>query len=183
MPGVSVNRELRFALYQSHSGATVKQVAADLGVNPETLCDWVRAAGANRPRGRRAEATAKPSTPLEAENAALRKRVRELEEERETLVRDAGRNETDLEDRARVLRADIHTGGATRIQLQSQLQIAEDALGKLEGPVKAARGCSTCGLAGEGVPGRTWGRAGRFRNAYGELPWCGCGGSPRVIGS
>ncbi|GEC10233.1 hypothetical protein SSP24_78880 [Streptomyces spinoverrucosus] len=45
--------------------------------------NWVRAAGASRPRGRRAEAPAEPPTPLEAENAALRKKVRELEEERE----------------------------------------------------------------------------------------------------
>jgi transposase len=73
------------ALYQSRPGATIKQVAADLGVNPETLRNWVRAAGANRPRGRRAEVPTEPPTPLEAENAALRKRVRELEEEREIL--------------------------------------------------------------------------------------------------
>ncbi len=73
------------ALYQSRPGATIRQVAADLGVNPETLRNWVRAAGANRPRGRRAEAPAEPPTPLEAENAALRKKVRELEEEREIL--------------------------------------------------------------------------------------------------
>jgi transposase len=56
-----------------------------LGINPETLRNWVRAAGASRPRGRRAEASVKPSTALEAENAALRKKVRELEEEREIL--------------------------------------------------------------------------------------------------
>ena len=73
------------AMYQSRPGATIRQVAADLGVNPETLRNWVRAAGANRPRGRRAEAPAEPPTPLEAENAALRKKVRELEEEREIL--------------------------------------------------------------------------------------------------
>lgn len=73
------------ALYQSRPGATIRQVAADLGVNPETLRNWVQAAGANRPRGRRAEAPAEPPTPLEAENAALRKKVRELEEEREIL--------------------------------------------------------------------------------------------------
>ncbi|MFB7113511.1 transposase [Streptomyces sp. NPDC056291] len=41
------------ALYQSRPGATIKQVAADLGVNPETLRNWVRATGASRPRGRR----------------------------------------------------------------------------------------------------------------------------------
>ncbi|MFP8888091.1 IS3 family transposase [Streptomyces mangrovi] len=73
------------ALYQSRPEATIRQVAADLGINPETLRNWVRAAGASRPRGRRAEVSAEPPTPLEAENAALRKKVRELEEEREIL--------------------------------------------------------------------------------------------------
>ncbi|MFE3831024.1 transposase [Streptomyces sp. NPDC059092] len=70
------------ALYESRPDATIRSVGADLGVNPETLRNWGRAAGASRPRGRRAEA-AEPPTPLEAENAALRKKVRELEEERE----------------------------------------------------------------------------------------------------
>ncbi|MFJ5561767.1 IS3 family transposase [Streptomyces sp. NPDC093250] len=73
------------ALYRSRPEATIRQVAADLGINPETLRNWVRAAGASRPRGRRAEVPAEPPTPLEAENAALRKKVRELEEEREIL--------------------------------------------------------------------------------------------------
>ncbi|AEY85345.1 putative transposase [Streptomyces hygroscopicus subsp. jinggangensis 5008] len=73
------------ALYQSRPEATVRQVAADLGINPETLRNWVRAAGASRPRGRRADVAAEPPTPLEAEIAALRKKVRELEEEREIL--------------------------------------------------------------------------------------------------
>ncbi len=73
------------ALYQSRPEATIRQVAADLGINPETLRNWVRAAGASRPRGRRAETPTEPPTPLEAENAALRKKVRELEEEREIL--------------------------------------------------------------------------------------------------
>ncbi len=72
------------ALYESRPEATIRSVAADLGVNPETL-RRVRAAGASRPRGRRAEAPAEPPMPLEAENAALRKKVRELEEEREIL--------------------------------------------------------------------------------------------------
>ncbi|MFI8372023.1 IS3 family transposase [Streptomyces sp. NPDC085466] len=73
------------ALYQSRPEATIRQVAADLGINPETLRNWVCAAGASRPRGRRAEVPTEPPTPLEAENAALRKKVRELEEEREIL--------------------------------------------------------------------------------------------------
>ncbi|MFF0164185.1 IS3 family transposase [Streptomyces sp. NPDC005263] len=73
------------ALYQSRPEATIRQVAADLGINPETLRNWVRAAGASRPRGRRAEVPTEPPTPLEAENAALRQKVRELEEEREIL--------------------------------------------------------------------------------------------------
>ncbi|MEU8652113.1 transposase [Streptomyces sp. NPDC048737] len=73
------------ALYRSRPEATIGQVAADLGINSETLRNWVRAAGASRPRGRRAEVPAEPPTPLEAGNAALRKRVRELEEEREIL--------------------------------------------------------------------------------------------------
>ncbi|MEU3092363.1 IS3 family transposase [Streptomyces massasporeus] len=73
------------ALYQSRPEATIRQVAADLGINPETLRNWVRAAGASRPRGRRAEVPIEPPTPLEAENAALRNKVRELEEEREIL--------------------------------------------------------------------------------------------------
>ncbi|WP_219933619.1 transposase [Streptomyces sp. NWU339] len=72
------------ALYESRPGATIESVAAALGVNPETLRNWVRAAGAGR-RPARAEPAPVPQTPLEAENAALRKKVRELEEERETL--------------------------------------------------------------------------------------------------
>ncbi|MGW2936635.1 transposase [Streptomyces sp. NPDC001156] len=52
--------------------ATIRQVAADLGINPETLHNWIRDAGASRPRGHRAEVSAEPPTSLEAENAALR---------------------------------------------------------------------------------------------------------------
>jgi transposase len=73
------------ALYESRPDATIRSVAADLGINAETLRNWVRAAGASRPRGRRTQETAQSPTPLETENAALRKKVRELEEEREIL--------------------------------------------------------------------------------------------------
>ncbi|AXQ53635.1 IS3 family transposase [Streptomyces diastaticus] len=73
------------ALYESRPEATIRSVAADLGINPETLRNWVRAAGVSRPRGRRTQEPSQPPAPLEAENAALRKKVRELEEEREIL--------------------------------------------------------------------------------------------------
>ncbi|WP_371606745.1 IS3 family transposase [Streptomyces sp. NBC_01213] len=73
------------ALYESRPDATIRSVAADLGINPETLRSWVRAAGVSRPRGRRTQEPGLPPAPLEAENAALRKKVRELEEEREIL--------------------------------------------------------------------------------------------------
>ncbi|WP_200264315.1 IS3 family transposase [Streptomyces sp. HSG2] len=73
------------ALYESRPGATIKSVAADLGVNPETLRNWIRAAGAARPRGRRPEGPAVPEPSLQAELAAARKKIRELEEERELL--------------------------------------------------------------------------------------------------
>ncbi|MDT9682369.1 transposase [Streptomyces sp. TRM76323] len=63
------------APYQSRPEVTIRQVAADLGVNPEALRNWVRAAGAGRPRGRRAETSAEPPTPLGAENAALREKI------------------------------------------------------------------------------------------------------------
>ncbi|MGC4979646.1 transposase [Streptomyces sp. DT193] len=36
------------ALYRSRPGATVKSVAADLGVNTETLRNWIRAADGRR---------------------------------------------------------------------------------------------------------------------------------------
>ncbi|WP_219728296.1 transposase, partial [Streptomyces cahuitamycinicus] len=40
------------ALYRSRPGATIKAIATDLGVNPETLRNWIRAAGAGHGRGR-----------------------------------------------------------------------------------------------------------------------------------
>ena len=75
------------ALYRSRPDTTVAAAARDLGVNTETPRSWIRA---DQARGVDAEtvvpadAHAVPGS-LEAENAALRKKVRELEEEREIL--------------------------------------------------------------------------------------------------
>ncbi len=76
------------ALYRSRPGATIKSVAEDLGVNTETLRNWIRAADGRRP-GSHAVSRAAASVPVEdsvqAELAAARKRIRELEEERDIL--------------------------------------------------------------------------------------------------
>jgi transposase len=76
------------ALYRSRPGATIAQIADDLGINRETLRSWVRAddqrrgTGASAGPGRAVQAT--PGS-TEDENAELRRRVRELEEERDIL--------------------------------------------------------------------------------------------------
>ncbi len=72
------------ALYRSRPGATIKSVAADLGVNTETLRNWIRAADGRRPGSHSAAQTAAPASDS-AEVTALRRRVRELEEERDIL--------------------------------------------------------------------------------------------------
>ncbi|MFT7841098.1 transposase [Saccharothrix sp. BKS2] len=74
------------ALYRSRPGVTIKSVAQDLGVNHETLRNWIRLDDAQR-TGTPAAVTASTPAPAspEDENAALRKRVRELEEERDIL--------------------------------------------------------------------------------------------------
>ncbi|MEU2856617.1 IS3 family transposase [Streptomyces syringium] len=72
-------------LYRSRPGATVKSVAADRGGgNTETLRKWIRAADGRRPGSHSAPRTAVPASDS-AEVTALRKRVRELEEERDIL--------------------------------------------------------------------------------------------------
>ena len=71
------------ALYRSRPGATIKSVADDLGINHETLRNWIRLDDAQRTGTPTANASA-PASP-EDENAALRRRVRELEEERDIL--------------------------------------------------------------------------------------------------
>jgi transposase len=75
------------ALYRSRPGATIAQIADDLGINRETLRSWIRiddqqrgVVGPTRPATQPAAAAS-----VEAENAALRRRVRELEEERDIL--------------------------------------------------------------------------------------------------
>ena len=78
------------ALYHSRPGASAAQVARDLGIHPATLLSWIKAA--DEPAGPArtsvgAEAAAGSS--VEAENRALRRRVAELEEEREILRRAA----------------------------------------------------------------------------------------------
>src|SRR3954452_25125510 len=75
------------ALYRSRPGATIALIADDLGVNRETLRSWVRA---DHPRrGARAVGPAavdgEAAGSVEDENARLRRRVRELEEERDIL--------------------------------------------------------------------------------------------------
>ena len=72
------------ALYRSRPGATIAAIADDLGVNRETLRSWVRADDQRRagPAGPVRPAAAGS---VEDENAVLRRRVRELEEERDIL--------------------------------------------------------------------------------------------------
>lgn len=78
------------ALYRSRPGATIAQIAADLGVNSETLRNWIRVDDRQRGTTPAARPTGRPAAddPVDAaatENAALRRRVRELEEERDIL--------------------------------------------------------------------------------------------------
>ncbi|MGW4271481.1 IS3 family transposase [Streptomyces seoulensis] len=79
------------ALYRSRPGATIKSVAADLGGNTETLRNWIRAADSRRTGGHTAPRPAAQvaAEGMEAELVALRRRVRELEEERDILQKAA----------------------------------------------------------------------------------------------
>jgi transposase len=74
------------ALYRSRPGATIASIADELGVNRETVRSWVRAD--DQHRGGSPATTARPTTAagsVEDENVELRRRVRELEEERDIL--------------------------------------------------------------------------------------------------
>jgi transposase len=77
------------ALYRSRPGATIALIADDLGVNRETLRSWVRAddqrRGAGSRPGRSVSTAGEVSGSVEDENAQLRRRIRELEEERDIL--------------------------------------------------------------------------------------------------
>lgn len=84
-------------LYESSPGATLKGIAADLGVSRGTLADWVRALGTGsttvlppdrttsgiKPAG--AETAAVRIARLEAENARLRAEKVKVETERDIL--------------------------------------------------------------------------------------------------
>ena len=74
------------ALFRSRPGATIASIADDLGVNRETVRSWVRAD--DKRRGGPAGPSRPPAAAggsVEDENAELRRRVRELEEERDIL--------------------------------------------------------------------------------------------------
>ncbi len=78
------------ALYRSRPGVTIAQIAADLGVNSETLRNWIRVDDRQRGATPASRSTSRPAADdlveaAAAENAALRRRVRELEEERDIL--------------------------------------------------------------------------------------------------
>jgi transposase len=75
------------ALYRSRPGATIAQIADDLGINRETLRSWIRLDDQRRGVSEPTRPVAQPAVgaSVEAENAALRRRVRELEEERDIL--------------------------------------------------------------------------------------------------
>jgi transposase len=78
------------AMYHSRPGATIASIAADLGVNAETLRSWIRSADRKGKGGTpRPASGSAPATPLEAENEALRKENAELRQEREILRRAA----------------------------------------------------------------------------------------------
>ncbi|WP_267883029.1 transposase [Streptomyces sp. NRRL B-24720] len=76
------------ALYESRRGATIASIAADLGLNAATLRTRIRAAGKAAPRAAAPAPTA-TAPALGAENEALRRKVRELEEERDIPYRPA----------------------------------------------------------------------------------------------
>lgn len=78
------------ALYRSRLGATFAEIADELGVNRETLRNWIRIddgrrSGTSAPTQPRSTADAPAGEGLERENRRLRAQVAELEKEREIL--------------------------------------------------------------------------------------------------
>ncbi|MEU2835420.1 transposase [Streptomyces lavendulae] len=75
------------ALYRPRPGAAVKSAAGDLGLNPGTLRNWIRAADGRRPGAHSAppDSAQAGGDAVQAELAAARRRIRELEEERDIL--------------------------------------------------------------------------------------------------
>jgi transposase len=71
------------ALYRSRPGATIGQIADDLGVNRETLRSWVRID--DQRRGGNVPAAAQAPMAAGSVEVQLRRRIRELEEERDIL--------------------------------------------------------------------------------------------------
>src|SRR4051794_10043472 len=65
------------ALYRSRPDATIKSVADDLGVNSETLRNWIRLDDARRTGSQAVTGTRPETVPAspENENTALRKRI------------------------------------------------------------------------------------------------------------
>ncbi|MEU2396112.1 transposase [Streptomyces sp. NPDC007369] len=72
------------ALYVSRPRATIRSAAGDLGVNTETLRNWIWAADGRR-SGSHSTPSAAGGNSVEAEPAAARRRIRELEEKRDIL--------------------------------------------------------------------------------------------------
>ncbi|WP_345608803.1 IS3 family transposase, partial [Streptomonospora salina] len=78
------------ALYRSRPGATIAEIADELGVNRETLRNWIRIDDRQRsataaPAHPRPAEAAPAGEPLQQENKRLRAQIAELEKEREIL--------------------------------------------------------------------------------------------------
>lgn len=71
-------------LYESTPGATLKDIARDLGVSPGALKEWADKLGTAPPAGR-PESQAARITRLEAELVASKDETRKLSEERDFL--------------------------------------------------------------------------------------------------
>ena len=86
-------RQRAVDLYESTPGATLKAIAADLGISRGALREWVDKRGSgttttgtmSTPTSGRSESQAAWVGQLEAENSALRAEARKLETERDIL--------------------------------------------------------------------------------------------------